>query len=283
MQPEVYDVRRVLAKEQAAKLIGDDVPALPATVTLPGVYVDADTQEPVLAYLPLPDEAFTARLRRAVLDLKMTTTPRASGMNNVSRTFGMAPRKPVMRREACVSASMATDQPEVHSVLVELADVLTGMMESLLPHETERDREFVEQVLPEWRMSDHALWTSGVVNRSSTLPYHLDRANFPTWVAMPVVRRHMRGGYLSMPEYAMTCACRDGYVLFMVGQQLVHGVTPMHPKSRDAYRYSVVYYALRGMKDCFTTAIEQRRARVNRTAREAQMVPDTFDHTSEDG
>lgn len=280
---DVHEVRRALSVEQAAKLIGDDVPAMPATVTAPGLYVDAETSEPLLAYLPMPDEAFTARLRRAVLDLKMTTTPRASGMNNVSRTFGMAPRKPVMRREACVATTMAMEQPECHEVLVELADVFTVMLRSLLPEHEQADREYVEQVLPEWRMTDDALWTSGVVNRSSTLPYHLDRANFPTWSAMPVVRRHMRGGFLSMPEYDMTCACRDGYVLFMVGRQLVHGVTPMQPLKPDAYRYSIVYYALRGMKDCFTTAIEQRRGRTSRTAREATMVPDTFDHTAEDG
>lgn len=283
MQPDVYEVKRWITREAAARLIGEDVPFIPASVTLPGIYIDTDTREPVLAYLPLPDPEFTSRLRRAVLDLKMTTTPRASGMNNVSRTFGMAPRKPVMRREACVATTMAMDQPECHAVLIEMADVLTGMMRSLLPEHERADREYVEQVLPEWRMTDEALWTSGVVNRSSTLPYHLDRANFPTWVAMPVVRRHMRGGYLSMPEYGMTCACRDGYVLFMVGQQLVHGVTPMTPIAPDAYRYSIVYYALKGMKDCFTTAVEQRRARQTRTAREATMVPDTFDHTQEDG
>jgi hypothetical protein len=262
-----------MTEEAARRLIGDDVPEKPVTLTARGIYIDAETSEPIFAYLPMP--SMVAELRAAVLQLRMTTTPRATGVTNVSRTFGMAPRKPVMRREACTAATMASDQPDSHRVLVDLAQVFSGMMRSLLPHETLRDEEWVAKILPEWRMTDDALWTSGVVNRSSTLPYHLDRANFPTWSAMPVVRRHMRGGYLDVPEYGIVCACRDGWCVFFIGQKLVHGVTPMWPVSRDAYRYSVVYYALRGMKDCFTTAVEQRRARQTRTDREQGMgLPD---------
>ena len=42
----------------------------------------------------------------------------------------------------------------------------------------------------------------------------------------------------------------------------------MHTTSPDGYRYSVVYYALRGMKDCFTYAMELGQARAARTERE---------------
>lgn len=93
----------------------------------------------------------------------------------------------------------------------------------------------------------------------------------------------MRGGYLDIPEYNLVCACRDGYVSFFVGQQLVHGVTPMTPQAKDSYRYSVVYYALRGMKDCFTTAIEQKRAKATRSNREDNMaIDDSISVTEED-
>ena len=36
----------------------------------------------------------------------------------------------------------------------------------------------------------------------------------------------------------------------------------------DAYRISVVYYSLRGMKDCFTYAVESAEGAARRTARE---------------
>ena len=70
----------------------------------------------------------------------------------------------------------------------------------------------------------------------------------------------------------LVCACRDGWVVFFVGNQLLHGVTPMRSITKDAYRYSIVYYALRGMKDCFTYAVEQKRGRENRTRREAEVM-----------
>ena len=46
----------------------------------------------------------------------------------------------------------------------------------------------------------------------------------------------------------------------------------MTPSAKDAYRYSVVYYALRGMKDCFTFAVETSKARASRTNREDNMA-----------
>lgn len=266
---EVRPVQRVLTREQARPLIGDDVGEMEPNLTLPGIYVDADTQEPAYVYLPMP--TMVAELRAATRGISMGTTRRAIGVKNASASFGMMPRRPAMRRESCKSTSMSTQQPDEHRVLVELGAVFTGMMRSLLPQQANADHSYIEKVLPEWRLTDDALWTSGVVNRSSTLPYHLDTANHPTWSAMPVVRRGMRGGYLHVPEYDLVCACRDGWVSFFVGEKLVHGVTPMRALTEDAYRYSVVYYALQGMQDCFTAAVEQRRGRVNRTQREVGM------------
>ena len=52
----------------------------------------------------------------------------------------------------------------------------------------------------------------------------------------------------------------------------MHGVTPMTPSAKDSYRYSIVYYALRGMKDCFTFAVETAKARESRTNREDNMA-----------
>lgn len=267
---DLLRVERVLSPAQAKALKGEDVPEKQPTCTLPGIYVDAETDEPVFVYLPMPE--MVSELRAAVLGMEFSTTKRATGMRNSSRTFGMAPRRIARRREACKSTNMSIEQPEQHAVLVDMAEIFTRMLRGLLPAVAEQDDEYVEKVLPEWRMGEDSLWTSGVVNRSSTLPYHYDGANFPTWSAMPVVRRGMRGGYLDVPEYDLVCTCRDGWVIFFVGNQLLHGVTPMRSIARDAYRYSVVYYALKGMKDCFTYAVEQRRGQENRTRRETEAM-----------
>jgi hypothetical protein len=121
-------------------------------------------------------------------------------------------------------------------------------------------------------MTEDALWTSGVINQSSALPYHRDGSNFDTWSAMPVVRRGMDGGNLHMPEWDITINCRDGWALWFNGYAHVHGVTPMSSRAKDGYRYSIVFYAKRGMKDCHTYAVEVGEARARRQEREYGMT-----------
>lgn len=251
---------RVLSVEDADLLIGEEA----------CIVVDADTGEPVLAYLPF--EGDVGALRRAVLDVPMGTLLRSGGVRNASRTFGMAARNVVLRREACKAASLAVDAPVAHAGLLQAALDLDAMMERIAPDQRARDRMTTAEVLDDWRMVENVGWTSGNINMSAALPYHRDRANFATWTAMPVLRKKMGGGFLSVPEYDVVLACRDGWACFFNGNLLVHGVTPMAARGKDAYRYSVVYYALRGMKDCFTVAVEQSKAQARRTVREDGML-----------
>jgi hypothetical protein len=117
-------------------------------------------------------------------------------------------------------------------------------------------------------MAEGSVWTSGVINKTSTLPYHRDGFNFDVWSSMPVLRRAVAGGFLDFPEYGLVSASRDGTALFFNGYRNVHGVTPLALTEKDGYRFSIVYYSLRGMKDCFTYAVEQKRAQAKRTERE---------------
>lgn len=269
----VIEVKRIMTEDEATKLVGTKVPDIEPTCTDAGIYIDADTKEPLFAYFPMEEEVNL--LRRAVLNIKYGSTVRQStGSTNLSRTFGMAPRKAMHHRESCRPTTLAGEQPEEHAVLVAFAVKFGAMFKEFAPQLFEQDSKVLANsgIDNEWKMTDDALWTSGVVNKSSSLPYHRDGFNYETWSAMPVVRRSMRGGYLHFPEYDLTCACRDGWVTFFPGYKYVHGVTPMTPIAKDAYRYSIVYYALRGMKDCFTYAVETALGMETRTKREEQMV-----------
>jgi hypothetical protein len=265
---ELADVHRVMSTEDATALVGDKVPDLHPNVTGATVFRDPELDEPVLAYLPV---AGKAELRRAVLNIPYGHTLRSNAIQNVSRTFGYAPRKPVHGRDGCRLTHLAQLAPAEHSVLEEWASQLQAMLEDIAPEQAKADAEALSVVDKDWRIGETTLWTSGVVNKSSSLPYHRDGFNFPTWSAMPVLRRGMAGGFLSVPEYNLTLECRDGFAVFFPGHKLVHGVTPMFPTQPDGYRYSVVYYALRGMKDCFTYAMETAHAKRKRAEREREM------------
>lgn len=268
--PPVTYLERALTPDQATQMNGKRVPELTPTITAATVAADATTREPVFAYLPLGD---VAPLRRAVLNIPYGGTTRSSGWRNASRTFGYSPRRAAYGREGCQSTVLMQDHPHEHAVLHNYAHLVRDRLYQIFPDVAARDRETMEGsgVLQEWRMGE-TNWTSGVVNRSSELPYHRDGFNYPVWTAMPVLRRHARGGYLHIPEYDAVVASRDGWAVFFPGYELVHGVTPINITQDGGYRYSVVYYALKGMKDCFTHAVETQYALTRRTEREQTMA-----------
>lgn len=263
------EVKRVTTRDEATDLVGTEVGDRAPNVTSPTVAVDSETGNPVYAYLPLGD---VTDLRRAVRAVDIRETYRAaSGRRNASRVFGWSPRRPVQRREACNSTSFAKEQPLEQATLDQWAVRLLDLLRGIDPTVAERDEATMREVNADWRMAG-TTWTSGVVNQNSQLPYHRDGFNFPTWSAMPVLRKGCDGGHLHLPEYDATLACRDGWGVFFCGMELVHGVTPMRLTRPDGYRFSVVYYALRGMKDCHTFAEETRRARRVRTERERRQA-----------
>lgn len=273
----VIERRRVISKEEADAMRGALVP-LPDRDTIintPTLVVDPDLGAPVMAYLPL-SPADTAKLTDAVTRIPaFSGVSRAGSLRSLSRTFGMAPRRPVNKHDSCRITALARDHPDIHAVLAELSLTLGDTLASFAPEIAARDRATIDAVGPEWRMAEGSLWTSGVVNHTAQLPYHRDALNFDAWSAMPVVRRGVTGGYLNIPEYGLTPSCRNGYVVYFNGHKLLHGVTPLQAPARqyrsgtaEGYRLSVVYYALRGMKDCYTFAAEHAQGRVRRTERE---------------
>lgn len=264
---------RVLGAEQATKLIGE--PVDDRTTDRPwstgSLVVDEETREPVYAYVPL-DRVAVGDLRRAVLATSGASyTAYRAGLRNASRTFGWTPRRPLYGREGCQPASMAVDNPDTERVLDQWAGRLTSMLHELVPDRLAADVAATAPIAPDWKLGD-THYTSGVINRSAQLPYHRDVFNYPVWSAMPVLRRGVSGGYLHIPEYDALIPCRDGWGVFFPGQQLVHGVTPMYLHQPDGYRYSIVYYSLRGLKDCFTAAVEAGYAKARRTTRERDIA-----------
>jgi hypothetical protein len=276
----VVPVRRVLSPAEGTALVGETVAAEPGPPTVPRVtpdrpafLVDETDGSPVAIVTVLPRDRI-AVLRRAVLGLEMATVARMSSrMAGQGRTFGWAPRRVVNGRESCRATSANRDFPGSYAVLDELADQLSAQFAGLLPARARADAAtLAAEVKSDWRMGEESLWTSGVVNRSSLLPYHRDSMNFHTWSAMPTLRYGMRGGYLHVPEYDIVFPCRDGEVTWFCGRDLVHGVTPMRMQTKDAYRYSVVYYALSGMRNCRTFAEETAEAAQRRTDRERKLA-----------
>lgn len=262
---------RVMTPDQATALVGSAVVEREANVMREMVAHDSDTGEPVFAYLPV-DRMVVRDLRQHVVGYRCVAVQRNANYVTRSTTFGYSPRAAINLRDGCRASQFMRDESDREAALERAAAEMRNMMLTIDSSIVNRDSETLNVIQRDWFIGDTDLWTSGVINQSSTLPYHRDRFNFPTWSAMPVLRRGMAGGFLHIPEYDATIECRDGWAVFFPGHDLVHGVTPMWPRVDDAYRYSIVYYALKGMKDCHTAAVETAYARVRRTEREISMA-----------
>ena len=79
------------------------------------------------------------------------------------------------------------------------------------------------------------------------------------------VRRHLNGGHLFLPEYDVALAVPDSSLVMFSGQTIWHGVTPFFPTRHDAYRYTFVWYAKAGMRECGCREDEAHRAAIKAT------------------
>lgn len=232
----------------------------------------ARTEDGAPAFALLPYAGDLAELRKAIMNYPCdSTTRRAAGIRNQSRVFGFISRSPVLRRAACSACNGAIEYPEAHAGIVNAATTLAQMLTEAFPEVAAAQRETLEAVQPEWRLPG-GMWTSGVLNKTSNLAYHYDRNNFDAWSAMPVVRRHTRGGHLHIPRLNVVLKLNDGDVLFFNGQEWVHGVTPIEMLKPDAYRYSCVYYPVKKMKQCLPWEEEIAHAQAWRTKNEADLI-----------
>ena len=196
---------------------------------------------------------------------------RTSGMQTNSRIFGYYPRNP-LRHDYCKVASLANEKPLYHSGLAGCAKLADHAFAKHLPAQHEQQLRRLDQlVLPDWRLWDTA-FTSGIANKNSPLHYHNDQGNLSdSWSCMIVRRSNsMLGGQLVLPELGAALSCRDKTAVLFQGARWQHGVTPLKPVNRAAYRYSVVYYAMEQLQHCLTADQEVSRIRGLRTEREGR-------------
>lgn len=278
MTETVVEVHRLVQAVDATALIGTPVGVdLDPTVKSPRDgdrlrFVDAGQTVALVTRL---EPGMRGQLRRVVLGASFGQGVARHGrsMGYSGATFGYAPRKAIARQEGCRLTSFGRDNEDGERLLEELAADLSAEFTTLLPEQADADnRVLSNSVLNDWRLNETSLWTSGVINNASVLPYHRDDNNLDTWSAMPTLRYGMAGGHLHVPEYGIVFPCGDGDVTWFYGRGLVHGVTPMRERKPDAYRYSLVFYALRGMVNCGTYAAETVHAARKRTEREKRLA-----------
>lgn len=226
---------------------------------------DAETGRVVAAQL-LADDAVKPDLEALARHLRLGVEwepegPRASGIAYAQRTFGTSAPSPMRRRYGCAPNSFNLQYPATGILLEKLANKWFEMFVGLDPERAEEHRDLIyKNIHPDWMM-DGAPWTSGVINKTAALPYHCDKGNIVgSWSVMLGMRRGVEGGHLHLPEYDVLLGIPDGSVTYFDGQGTWHGVTPFELTRKDAYRFTLVWYAKTLCRDCGPKEHEAERA-----------------------
>lgn len=239
-----------------------------------GSVVRAPNGQPLLAYLRLWDtgDPELEALRALLLKVKIILNNRPDGLIVRSLPFGARGRS-LPRRDYCTGALLNREHPDVLAALNEVGQKLEQRYAALAPLTFAHHVAQAGRVLPEWRLPGMTCFTGGVVNRDNAIGYHHDSGNFKaTFSAMPVLRSHMAGGQLVVPELGYYLPTEDGTCVFFDGQSLLHGVTPITKLRRAAHRLSVVYYSEVKLWQCLPPHDEVIRAQERRTGREIRRA-----------
>lgn len=262
---------------------------LNATASAPGpnariidgsaVVVDAETDQVVVAqavgFRRLADD-MAKELRTVHWDAPVTkrnkpaNEGRLSGIVVTHRTFGFRPPVPLRRRYECARCIFDTEYPRAAGLIAEMCQVSERVFREYATEVHDRTTERVRETIPPAWLIAGTPWSSGIINHTAALPYHRDSGNVPgSWSAMLTCRRGVDGGLLHLVDYDAWLAVPNGSVAIFDGQSVLHGVTPFRLTGANAYRYTLVTYARRGMAVCSPDPADEAR-RAARSATEAE-------------
>jgi hypothetical protein len=213
-------------------------------------------------------EAETGPLVESLRRIKYAESTRTGGLVTRSRIFGYMPRLERRQRAFCNVTSLAREHPTENAHVCQVARAISERY-SLMAPERYRDHSSIvgEKVSPEWTISG-SVFTSGIINKNNALSYHFDSGNFEdVFSCMLVLRQNMMGGWLCFPELDAKFLFGNKAIAMFDGQRLLHGVTPMTARDDNSYRFSIVYYSLKGMWKCLTMSEELANARRREMAR----------------
>tara|TARA_R110000824_G_scaffold110918_4_gene259133 strand:- start:7935 stop:8768 length:834 start_codon:yes stop_codon:yes gene_type:complete len=214
--------------------------------------------EPVVIYQP-ETGVDVEPLRKAMDTVTWNTSTRTTikyAMKSTCKIFGYQPRIN-MRNMPCNVAALGLQHPQMHQFLCEWTEVVTQIYNELAPVAAKAHKEKTDELIESRFHLADSMFTSGIVNKTSQMPYHFDRGNFVgAWSAMLGLKKWIDGGFLVIPEYDLALEISDGSMTLFDGQSRLHGVSPIKKLNDGGERYTIVWYSLEKMWECLTTEQE---------------------------
>lgn len=225
---------------------------------------DSDKLVERMMYFILPNSIKTTAIRISCHQLDYAITERTNNLQTHSKVIGYTQRNGIRNNE-CSLAISSVETPKAHEIMMRLGKYVAKIYKQYLPMEYEDHIQKLKQkektILDEYIIPETP-FTSGIVNKNTALTYHRDDGNIPnTMSCMLTLKNEVSGGYLVFPELEIAFECSNNSLLFMNGSKWIHGVSPFNLASKNGYRYTIVYYSLKGMWQCLPIDMELEHAR----------------------
>lgn len=252
-----YEVLALANNQQDESLLGKPVSLTGHEVVVkPNTIIkDRDTDEPLIIFGKLKKSYSEVKSFLRVIKYqnnRRVTRLKTHYENERSSdiSFGFKPQNAIYSVAAGACQFNAT-APKWYQKLISLGVDLQSIYELTNPERFERQKKIItETIKPHW-VIENTIFTQGIINNTNNLDYHYDRGNFENcWSCMATFYINTVGGELLVPSLNIALKLEDSCFVLFDGQSLIHGVAPIKKLSKNAYRFSIVYYALKKMALC---------------------------------
>lgn len=212
------------------------------------------------------------KLKQVSVETKSVKGKRLLGLPTSASIFGSLPRNPV-RADYCRLSKNSLVESKLLGLVQACSREVCAVYQDLLPVQYEAQIEASNKIKTDWKI-EKTPFTTVNFNKNTAIKYHRDRANQSrVFSSVIILRSGITGGELVMPEFRVSLAQGDGFMLLFDGQSIIHGVCPINRVSSDGYRTSVVLYAMQQMENCYPFAEERERTKTQRTKKESYWRP----------
>ncbi|HVW97170.1 MAG TPA: hypothetical protein VHA56_14460 [Mucilaginibacter sp.] len=197
------------------------------------------------------NDACVDELLPHLLKLKFTKAERKAS-KQWSKLFGGVPAG-INKSSHCSRGGVINQNSDLHNLLCnKYGRWMTSLLNDYLSPWLKIGKKFlaVNPIHDDYIMYD-GIHTSGIINKNNEMLYHMDTENRKhMYSAMIVYKKDVSGGYLVFPEYGFAVKLSNRSVILFYGKGLIHGVTPTIKHSKNAYRFSVVFYTMDKLQKC---------------------------------
>lgn len=190
----------------------------------------------------------------ALQGLKFNKSDRTSGISSYSIIFGSAPLDPLKDHPA----RHVKNEKETNKLWLNLLSHANRFFETQLKDKANEQLTNNKREIKETWLMPGGYFTSGIINKSNQLVFHTDNGNVAE--AMSVMfcfKKGVEGGRLFLPEYDSSIEIADGSILLFDGQSVSHGVEKFKKLNSNSERYTIVFYALNGLRFAAETVQEE--------------------------